>query len=49
MIIGTPKKVREEILRLSEYYQTDEFMIINNTYDFQEKLLTYRLLAEQFL
>jgi len=49
IIIGTPKKVREEILRLSEYYQTDEFMIINNTYDFQEKLLTYRLLAEQFL
>lgn len=49
MIIGTPKKVREEILRLSDYYHTNEFMIINNTYNFQEKLLTYRLLAEQFL
>lgn len=49
MIIGTPKKVREEIIRLRDYYKTEEFMIINNTYDFQEKLQTYRLLAEQFL
>lgn len=49
VIIGTPGKVHEEIVRLSDYYQTDEFMIINNTYSFQEKLLTYTLLAEQFL
>ncbi|HWO95275.1 MAG TPA: LLM class flavin-dependent oxidoreductase [Bacillus sp. (in: firmicutes)] len=49
MIIGSPEKVKDSLLRLSEKYQTDEFMIINNTYDFQDKLQTYSLLAETLL
>jgi alkanesulfonate monooxygenase SsuD/methylene tetrahydromethanopterin reductase-like flavin-dependent oxidoreductase (luciferase family) len=49
MIVGTPQKVREEILTLSDYYQTDEFMIINNTFHFEDKVRTYHLLAEAFL
>ncbi len=49
MIIGTPKKVREEVLRLSDDYDTDEIMVINNTFDFRDKVQTYRLLAELFL
>lgn len=49
MIIGTPQKVKEDILRLSERYRTDEFMIINNVYNFQDKMETYTLLAEAFL
>jgi luciferase family oxidoreductase group 1 len=48
-IIGTPQKVRDEILRLSELYQTDEFMIITNIYDFQDKIQSYTLLAEKFM
>ncbi|WP_047154705.1 LLM class flavin-dependent oxidoreductase [Aneurinibacillus tyrosinisolvens] len=48
MIIGTPKKVRDEILRVSELYRTEEFMIITNIYDFQEKIQSYTLLAEAF-
>lgn len=49
MIIGTPQKVKSEILELSEKYQTEEFMIINNVYNFQDKIQTYTLLAEAFL
>ncbi|PLR82926.1 LLM class flavin-dependent oxidoreductase [Bacillus canaveralius] len=48
MIIGTPEKVRNELLRLSEFYRTDEFMIITNVYDFQDKIYSYHLLAEMF-
>ena len=49
MIVGTPQKVKEEILKLSDFYQTDEFMIINNTFQFEDKVRTYHLLAEAFL
>ncbi|WP_312094153.1 LLM class flavin-dependent oxidoreductase [Niallia sp.] len=48
-IIGTPEKVKEELFRLKEYYQTEEFMIITNIYDFEEKLQSYTLLAEAVL
>jgi luciferase family oxidoreductase group 1 len=47
-IIGTPKKVKEELLLLKEIYGTDEFMIITNIYDFQAKLRSYELLANVF-
>jgi luciferase family oxidoreductase group 1 len=46
MIIGTPEKVRNELLRLSEVYRTEEFMIINNLYSFEDKVNTYVLLAD---
>ncbi|MFC4322360.1 LLM class flavin-dependent oxidoreductase [Litchfieldia salsa] len=49
MIIGSPTKVREELLRLSDHYQNDEFMVITNIYDFQAKVRSYELLAEMFL
>ncbi|MBT2655454.1 LLM class flavin-dependent oxidoreductase [Bacillus sp. ISL-18] len=49
MIIGTPQKVKSELLRLSENYQTEEFMIISNIHDFQDKIESYTLLTEAFL
>lgn len=48
-IIGTPEKVKEGLLRLSDSYQTEEFMIITNIYDFEEKIQSYTLLAEAVL
>jgi luciferase family oxidoreductase group 1 len=48
MVIGTPQKVRDELLRLSEWYQTEEFMILTNVYDFEDKVKSYTLLAEAF-
>ncbi|MDQ0217374.1 LLM class flavin-dependent oxidoreductase [Peribacillus cavernae] len=47
-IIGTPEKVKEELLLLKEVYGTDEFMIITNIYDFEAKLRSYHLLADAF-
>jgi alkanesulfonate monooxygenase SsuD/methylene tetrahydromethanopterin reductase-like flavin-dependent oxidoreductase (luciferase family) len=49
MIIGTPERVRDEILRLREIYMTEEFMIITNLYSFEDKVKTYALLAESLL
>lgn len=48
IVIGTPDQVKAELERLGEYYQTDEFMIITNIYDFEAKVHSYRLLAEAF-
>ena len=48
MIIGTPEKVRDDLLTLSEMYQTDELMIITNIYDFQDKIESYSLIAHVF-
>lgn len=44
-IVGTPEKVKEELLLLSEIYGTDEFMIITNVSDFEDKMRSYELLA----
>ncbi|MRG85840.1 LLM class flavin-dependent oxidoreductase [Salinibacillus xinjiangensis] len=47
-IIGTPDDVRKRLEELSELYRTDEFLIITNIFDFNAKLKSYRLLAEEF-
>ncbi|WP_040983420.1 LLM class flavin-dependent oxidoreductase [Oceanobacillus jeddahense] len=48
-IIGTPETVKQQLIALQEKYQTDEFMVINNTFDFEAKKKSYRLLAEAML
>lgn len=48
MVIGTKDRVREQLLRLSELYQTEEFMIICNVYSFEDKVKSYELTAELF-
>ncbi|MGR3765683.1 LLM class flavin-dependent oxidoreductase [Rossellomorea sp. NS-SX7] len=48
-IIGTPEKVKEELSLLSEVYGTDEFMVITNIADFEDKVRSYELLAEAIL
>jgi len=49
MIIGTPQRVKAELLRLSEIYKCDEFMIITNIYDFHDKINSYTLLAKELI
>ncbi|MCE4050324.1 LLM class flavin-dependent oxidoreductase [Bacillus sp. Au-Bac7] len=46
MIIGTKETVRSELLRLSELYNTEEFMVLTNVYEFEDKVRSYELLAE---
>ncbi len=48
-IIGTPETVKKQLLELQEKYQVDEFMVINNIFDFEAKKKSYRLLAEAML
>jgi luciferase family oxidoreductase group 1 len=48
-IVGTPEKVKEELQLLSEIYRTEEFMIITNISEFEDKLRSYELLAEALL
>lgn len=48
-IVGTPEKVKEELQLLSGIYRTDEFMIITNISEFEDKLRSYELLAGALL
>ncbi|MCA1023203.1 LLM class flavin-dependent oxidoreductase [Halobacillus litoralis] len=47
-VIGTPRQVKERLLELAELYQTEEFLIITNIYNWEDKKESYRLIAEQF-
>jgi luciferase family oxidoreductase group 1 len=49
MIVGNPQQVKDELLRFSEFYETEEFMVITNIHDFAEKVQSYTLLAEALL
>lgn len=48
MIIGTPDKIKEQIINMSEIYNTNEFMIINLNTDLEKKIKSYRLISEAF-
>ncbi|GGE56953.1 hypothetical protein GCM10011391_39790 [Pullulanibacillus camelliae] len=48
MIVGTPEQVKTKILEMSHDYRTEEFMIVTITHNFEDKLHSYRLLAEAF-
>lgn len=48
MIIGGPEKVKSELLHLSEHYQCNDWLILTNIYDFQEKQQSYRRIMELF-
>ncbi|MGH0427912.1 LLM class flavin-dependent oxidoreductase [Bacillus hominis] len=48
MIVGDPSYVKEKIVNLSKAYNTDEFMIVTITHRFEDKLNSYRLLADAF-
>lgn len=48
MVIGTPQQVKEQLLELAGAYGTEEIMAVTITHDFQDRLESYRLLAEAF-
>ncbi|CDQ19589.1 luciferase family oxidoreductase, group 1 [Halobacillus karajensis] len=47
-VIGDPHQVREQLLELSEMYKTEEFLIITNIFDFEEKKKSYERIADLF-
>lgn len=48
-IAGTPKKLKEAILKISSDYETDEIMIATIAESFEDRKKSYELLAELFL
>ncbi|GGH77495.1 luciferase family oxidoreductase group 1 [Pullulanibacillus pueri] len=49
VIVGNPAQVKTELLQLQERYQTEELMIITLTPTYEERLRSYRLIAEELL
>jgi len=47
MIIGTPKKVREQLQKYLNEFQADELMIITNTLHPEDRMNSYRLISEE--
>ncbi|OCT15666.1 hypothetical protein A8709_16540 [Paenibacillus pectinilyticus] len=47
-IVGTPQQVKEQILKLNEAYQADEFMVVSPIHNIEARLHSYRLLAKAF-
>ncbi|MEZ5759059.1 MAG: hypothetical protein R3D86_12635 [Emcibacteraceae bacterium] len=46
-VIGSPAECAEKIKGLADYWHTDEFAILTVTHDFESRLKSYRLLAEE--
>ncbi|WP_210467856.1 LLM class flavin-dependent oxidoreductase [Sporosarcina sp. 6E9] len=49
MIVGTPKTVRSQIEQLAADFGADEVMLVMIAYDFQDKLKSYELIANEML
>lgn len=48
VVVGTPEQVKVELERLAERYGTDDFLLINNAYGFEDRVRSYELVAEVF-
>ncbi|MFD2926140.1 LLM class flavin-dependent oxidoreductase [Halobacillus naozhouensis] len=49
MVIGNPKTVKQNLIDLQRLYLADEIMIITITYDYGERIQSYKLIAEEIL
>lgn len=47
-VIGTPEQVQKKLVTLSKIYNTEEFLIITNIFDFEEKKRSYELISKMF-
>ncbi len=48
VISGTPAQMKETITRLANVYNVDEVMLVTITEHFEDRLQSYKLLADQF-
>ncbi|RKN84442.1 LLM class flavin-dependent oxidoreductase [Paenibacillus ginsengarvi] len=44
-VIGSPERIREKLLELSEQYNADELLIVTRTPDYESRMRSYELLA----
>lgn len=48
-LVGTPQHIKEKLAELQEVYQADEWMIVTIPLNYEARLCSYELLAENFL
>ncbi|MBT6031520.1 MAG: MsnO8 family LLM class oxidoreductase [Kordiimonadaceae bacterium] len=48
-VIGTPAECEERMMKLQEYWRTDEFAFLTVTHSFESRKNSYKLLAKQLL
>jgi luciferase family oxidoreductase group 1 len=48
-IIGSPAECKEQMHKLSQYWQTDDIAILTVTHDYESRKKSYQLFAEQLL
>jgi len=47
-VIGSPSRVKDELLALRERYAADEIVVVTITGDYPSRLRSYELLAQAF-
>ncbi|WP_203333274.1 LLM class flavin-dependent oxidoreductase [Planococcus beigongshangi] len=47
MVVGTPEQVADRLETLAAEYQADEVMVVSMAYDFDDRLKTFELIAEE--
>ncbi|WP_203341237.1 LLM class flavin-dependent oxidoreductase [Planococcus beijingensis] len=47
MVVGTPEQVVDKLEIMASEYGADEVMLVSSAYDFNDKLKTFRLIAEE--
>ncbi|MCM2674517.1 LLM class flavin-dependent oxidoreductase [Alkalicoccobacillus plakortidis] len=48
-VFGEPENVKEQLLKLSKEYGSDECMVLTNVHSFEDRLKSYKLLADVIL
>lgn len=49
MIVGSPSKVRQQLIELQNQYQADEIMIVTITPTYEDRIRSYQLIAAELL
>lgn len=49
IVIGNPREVKQKLMELQTLYKADEIMIITITHRFEDRVQSYRLIAEEML
>lgn len=47
MIVGNPQSVIQQLNELRELYRTDELMLVTNTYDYADRIKSFKLIAKE--
>jgi alkanesulfonate monooxygenase SsuD/methylene tetrahydromethanopterin reductase-like flavin-dependent oxidoreductase (luciferase family) len=47
MIIGNPREVKQQLHALQALYGADEMMILTITHQYEDRLRSYQLIAEE--